>query len=196
MLQTNKKPTPSPQNSGVSHSPYFLYRNFAHSNFLQGKWGKEEETPSNRMGNKSLYLCPQVPWRSWLSCSSYPDYCPMKRRDGRKNTNMKTNTLNNLNLDLILESPDLLEEGLQGHEGVGFGVLESEVGMSVRFLVCLPPFIPCAGGWEGWGGPGALQLPLSHLNKKELFFLEGARSVNAILNKRWGILKTILNYPD
>lgn len=40
---------------------------------------------------------------------------------GKKNTNMKTNTLNNLNVDLILESADLLEEGLQRHEGVGFG---------------------------------------------------------------------------
>lgn len=43
---------------------------------------------------------------------------------------------------------------------------------------------------------GTLQLPLSHLNKGELFFREGARSVNTLPNKRWGILKTILNYPD
>lgn len=32
---------------------------------------------------------------------------------------MKTNILNNVNLDIISESQDLLEEGLQGHEGFG-----------------------------------------------------------------------------
>lgn len=79
---------------------------------------------------------------------------------------------------------------------LALGVLGSGVGICVRFLVCLLPFILCTGECEGWRGSGALQLPLSYLNKEELFFLEGARSVNTLLNKRWGILKTILNYPD
>lgn len=50
-------------------------------------------------------------------------------------------------------------------------------------------------GAAGVVGPGTLQLPLSHLNKGELFFREGLGSVNTLPNKRWGHIENYIKLP-